>query len=663
MNTFTLFRHGRSLRSIVAFMATTSLALAGTPGCSLESYADDAVAASSALISAPACDGCELYATAFVAEDGQRFRSERWIDSAGDVHETIYGPDGVAIGPSEFVARIAAARRARLLERGAMTPDLARHASTMSAGDRVLVRGWLTYEERAEDRVARLTGAVDPAADWNRDHLERQASELSAAVRRAVDIDSLNVVLGTPLFTAEVGPMALDALARSPYVQLLERDPGPGEPTGTVWKEAVGADVSNAAGWDGTGVKVAVLEGDRPDITTGLGIVATASPTGAAGNHARYVAGAIREGVFPYGIADSTSILIANWDQYTGPPANVDLWAIGQGAKVINFSWTFNAGGNGGLSTIDLYHDYLALRNPLVIYTACAGNKGADADLALRYVQNRSYNNLIVGATYDQGTATRSDDVIASFSSYRNHTTTHGDRELPEVVAPGMYLTITGDLVSGTSISAPVVAGTLASMLEANSNLGAWPEAEKAIVMATANCNRDGVVLNLTDATDDKDGAGLLNDALAVTLSSNSNYRTSGSAATVRGHAYGYMNFTTDFSGTVFSQSFNVVTDAGGKLSAMLTWDATSACTNSGDPSTCTGAGPDADLNLYLFRASDNALIATSASYDNNYEALIGRTLSANTAYRLEIRKASTRTSTTYYALAWDSFTAGCPDP
>ncbi len=612
------------------------------------------------------CEGCERHVSTAIAEDGVAFRRERRVDSRGDIHETVYASDGTTVSGSDFEAHLVAARQARLIERGAMTAELASYAARMARTDHVLVRGWLAFEAEPEDRLGSLAGRGDLAADQNLEHLELQAAELSASVRRATDLVQLDLLSGTPLFTAVVGPRALNAIARSPFVQLLELDPGPGEPCTTNWKNAVGADVTEAAGWDGTGVTVAVLEGDRPDVYTGLGIVATASLTGYTDPHSRQVAGMIRQGVSPFGIADNASIVIANWDMFSVLNTNVDRWAIAQGAKVINFSWSFSAGNNGGVSTLDLYHDYLALRTPLVLYTVAAGNGGSDSNIALRYVQNRSYNGLVVGAIDDRGTDTRADDIIASFSSYRNHTTTNGDRELPEVVAPGTNVTTTGSIVSGTSFATPIVAGTLACMLEANPNLGAWPEAQKAIVMATADCNRDGVLLNLTDATDDKDGAGLLNTSRAVTLAQNANLRTSASPASVRGHAYGSMDFFSsggNFAGSIFSQSFNVVTDGGGRLSVVLTWDATSSCTNVNEPTTCTGLGPDSDLNLFLFRASDNTFVASSTSFDNNYEALIGRMLSPNTAYRIEIRRGLTVRANTYYSLAWDSFTAGCPDP
>jgi hypothetical protein len=355
---------------------------------------------------------------------------------------------------------------------------------------------------------------------------------------------------------------------------------------------------------------------------------------------------------------------VAELDPGPGEPL-VDLWSIApaQAAEVINFSWSFSSGADGPLNVSDLYHDYITLIGPFTPYTLAAGNSGADPNANLQYTHNRSYNSLVVGASNDNGTAGRGDDTIAAFSSWRNHTTPSGDRELPEIVAPGQNVTVTGTAVSGTSFAAPIVAGTLACMVERNTNLAGWPEALKAIVMAAADCNVSGVLLNLTDSIDDRDGVGEVNTARAVTLSDPANYRNPGAAAATWGHAYGYMHFTSNFKGNVFNSTWNVRTDAGGRLNLVFVWDATTSCTDPNTPSTCSGGGPDADLNIYLYRASDNALVATSTSFDNNYEVFAGRTLAANTNYRLEIRKASTRTAATYYALAWAPFAPGCPNP
>ena len=139
---------------------------------------------------------------------------------------------------------------------------------------------------------------------------------------------------------------------------------------------------------------------------------------------------------------------------------------------------------------------------------------------------------LTVGASSHQGTADRHDDVMAGFSSKGPTFRDFGAK--PDLVAPGKgslslsdpwgtfytekapflsdgliptpykpYLTL-----SGTSMAAPVVAGTVALMLQANPSL--TPNAVKAILQYTAQ------VLPAYDAL--TQGAGLLNAVGAVRL-------------------------------------------------------------------------------------------------------------------------------------------------
>jgi subtilisin family serine protease len=115
---------------------------------------------------------------------------------------------------------------------------------------------------------------------------------------------------------------------------------------------------------------------------------------------------------------------------------------------------------------------------------------------------------LTVGATDDQGTALRTDDTLASFSS-RGPTHIDGFMK-PDIVAPGVGIESLADpnstlyavnpearlpgtvqtaampylRLTGTSMAAPVVAGTVALMLEANPDL--TPNLVKAILQFTA---------------------------------------------------------------------------------------------------------------------------------------------------------------------------------
>ena len=147
-----------------------------------------------------------------------------------------------------------------------------------------------------------------------------------------------------------------------------------------------------------------------------------------------------------------------------------------------------------------------------VTVVSAAGNLGLDASGHPQYGGIVSPGNapwvLTVGASSTNGTTTRADDTMAAFSS---HGPTYLDWSAkPDLVAPGegtvsladplsaFYLSMAQDLLpgllstpsmpylslSGTSMAAPVVSGTVALMLQANPSL--TPNAVKAILQYTA---------------------------------------------------------------------------------------------------------------------------------------------------------------------------------
>jgi serine protease AprX len=140
---------------------------------------------------------------------------------------------------------------------------------------------------------------------------------------------------------------------------------------------------------------------------------------------------------------------------------------------------------------------------------------------------------LTVGANSDQGTVTRRDDIMASYSS--RGPTAHDYAAKPDVVAPGtgiVSLSVPGSTfyttkaayllngspsipagykaylsLSGTSMAAPMVTGTVALMMQANPKL--TPNMVKAIVEYTAQDYRYNALTQ---------GAGFLNTKGAVEL-------------------------------------------------------------------------------------------------------------------------------------------------
>jgi serine protease AprX len=171
-----------------------------------------------------------------------------------------------------------------------------------------------------------------------------------------------------------------------------------------------------------------------------------------------------------------------------------------------------------------------------IVVVAAAGNHGKNAQGVTQHGAISAPGNapwvLTVGASSHMGTVDRRDDTIAAFSS--RGPTAYDFAAKPDLVAPGVgiyslsspnstmyssrsqYL-LSGTVerpylpylsLSGTSQAAPVVAGTVALMLQANPTL--TPNAVKAILQYTAQAYEGHSAL--------AQGAGFLNARGAVDL-------------------------------------------------------------------------------------------------------------------------------------------------
>ncbi len=221
----------------------------------------------------------------------------------------------------------------------------------------------------------------------------------------------------------------------------------------------------------------------------------------------------------------SNIIAALNWIATNGKTYNVRVVNMSVGAGVMESYWT---------DPLTLAAKRVAEMGITVV--AAAGNLGKNADGNLQYGGITAPGNapwvLTVGASSTMGTLTRTDDTLAPYSSAGP--TPKDFLAKPDLVAPGtgtISLSAPGSLLystkaafllpgkgplgslpylslSGTSMAAPVVSGTVALMLQANPNL--TPNLIKAILQYTAQ--------KYPGYNELRQGAGFLNSLGAVRL-------------------------------------------------------------------------------------------------------------------------------------------------
>lgn len=305
------------------------------------------------------------------------------------------------------------------------------------------------------------------------------------------------------------------------------------------------------------------------------------------------------------GYAPEAKVYIAN-GFLPRAPHYIDAysWARTKGVNVISMSWHYRSEeSKGALHSRDRYFDYWALYVPFPTIFTSAGND-SDKDV---FASGKGYQVIGVGNLLNEGKGRRCDAEISFSSSWKNPTTPHSDRELPELVAPGSRHSLLGGTFGKTSCATPVAASIASLLMAKYDQLKIRPEAIRAILLATANYQ--GADHSDWDPVyDGKDGTGLINAELALETASR---RESTTASQPWAHDYGTMT-SADFVDGIFEREWQAhAATVNSRIRVAFTWNSKADST--------TSSVLDANLDLLIYDSS-MTLVGSSVSYDSNYE-------------------------------------------
>ena len=542
--------------------------------------------------------------------------------------------------------------------------------SLTSSSDLVPISIWADFGDAHAPREQIISNSTLRAA-----HQAQTASRLRAVtskVTKWLDARGYRTYergTDSPVITADVPASALAELGRLDGAGIVHLR-YPDVPAGFTWFDAVKGPAAHAIVGSVGGLAFCNAEGYQPNDYTYLTPSTIFDPTSISLVHTTWTTELISAtgstrmapGASPYITAFAAGS--GNYTQF-----EAWSWCTGLGIHNMNRSSSYGSGPIGLLAE-DMAQDYYAYHWPWPLITLSAGNclvagdpGPCPASTNGVHVGNRSYNALVVGASDNNTTSQTSDDFIAEFSQYLNPNTSNDDFELPNLVAPGSDIHTTNISSAsvandrGTSASAPITLGTVLLMKYNNGNLNYWPEEVRAIVLtASTHPVNGGRADRLGNGTDRKQGAGLLNAAVAVSLANSSYAVSPNNAGTSQGHGARWYDFSTDFPSNV-SAPYNIVTWNAGRLRVVATWDATAQNCDQVDASGCLGDVLDADLDLRISRWTGSSwqAVLSSTSYDSSWE-VVDIAVGAGEIYKAELIKYSANSAGTYVGIAWNNY-------
>ena len=308
----------------------------------------------------------------------------------------------------------------------------------------------------------------------------------------------------------------------------------------------------------------------------------------------------------------------------------------------------------GTLSFDDVYKDWLAITWPYPTICQAAGNFwSTDPDNisppSSEFVNHKGFNSLAVGNHNDAASA------MSTSSVFRNPTSSHGDRELPEISANGTFVDAVNLTKSGTSMASPAVAGVAALVQSTDTTLKHWPEGCRAILLAgaTRNVTDDTWWKDVASNNDARDGSGAVNALESHRIAQSR--RSRNASATRRGWDVGSLR-TSDFNSSTrqstFSYKVKVPSGFFGprKVKVALAWTSEVNVLSVFGITIPLTSQLTVDLDLKIFDSAGNQ-VGYSGSWDNSYE-IAEFTGAPGATYTIRIRRWS-GTDRVWYGIGW----------
>lgn len=579
-------------------------------------------------------------------QSGAAFKIENTVNGA--LYGVMLDTSGRELDPEQLARAEQAAYRARY---GRLHPDLAARLAGAPADKPIDIIVWLK-EPPYRGPARHVPGSTDLESKQAADaHFAVVDAQRATAVEQvATPVADRLRGLGYAVETDTTAPVLFASLRPDAVRQVETWDETDliylsrvRRPTLDVVRGTIGANyLEQTFGLTGWGIPVAQIEvGGR---------VATLNP---------YLAGITEDTSYQCNSTDAHGTAVAGIIRSThamirGIAPDANLWAGGScqgkdpellsqsskaadwGARVLNLS--FGGDVNRVPDAFDRWYESM-VRDRYRTVVVAAGNEGAgcigaqDGDVLS---PGLAYNVITVGNFNDRNTTDWSDDTMDSCSSWRDPISSHGDREKPEIAAPGENIKSTsvsppwaGLNKSGTSFAAPAVTGGAALLMQHNPSLQEWPEAVKALLMAGAlNHNIEGDY-----RLSEYDGAG------AVDLN------RSDLAAVGKWGNWGGVSYTCSA-----PSSWNVAAmglEPGNRTRIVIAWDTSHNYYDHANR-------PGADLDLQIV-APNGAVVASSVSWDNTYE-IVDYTPPAYGNYTLRIVKYRCDYDPAWLGFAWKIF-------